>query len=292
MGVHCQIYLERPPEGVYRPGYAVGGVVKYAINEDTPYRDITVSLLGKGDCDWSEGAGDSHTEEERLVKKGVYSHPFRFELPSNIPPSYKDHYCSITYCVKLAFERKGLFKFNKTFRTKIPVVSFVDVTLPREPVICGERKTFSSLLRREDDFIHVKATLKNPSLAPGDTAELHIEVKNNSSKTIRTIKTHLIQELKYIASSGEIDSNPETRRNGICSRKNDSQFYECVSNTRSFVTVVPLVIGEAGATDAKGPKKEFVLNPERLRDDLPPSYWEVMHEDKETERKSPNLRDK
>lgn len=218
MGVICQIYLQRPPDGKYRPGSVVSGTVKYVIDKDTTYKDITVSLIGKGKCSWSESRTDGKTDDTytgtedlvsihtKLLQKkvnlvtlpaGAYSHPFHFIFPSNIPASYKDNVCTIQYQVVLKFERPGLLNFTKTFRTELPVVSTVISTLPEGPIVYGLKKTLFQFFSNQKSIINLKATLAKSLVMPGEHGKLDFEVENNSNVTVTGLKIELMEYLTF-----------------------------------------------------------------------------------------------
>ncbi|GBP60108.1 Arrestin domain-containing protein 2 [Eumeta japonica] len=337
MGVLCQIHLAKPAGGVYKPGSAVNGVVKYTITEDTHYKDITVCLRGEGYCSWSEGTGDSKstfygyeeyvnvansllenkTEDGVLVEAGVYDRPFRFEIPRNAPPSYNDYDCTIVYFVKLTFEKKGLFKFAKIFRTEIPVANFVTATLPREPMVYGAHKTLISLSGKS--HVNMKAIVKKSTLQPGETAELDIEVANESGTKISAIETQLVQEVTYMSDCGNTyshfvpvkranhDTEPVKERHtaNLNSRIRIPEGHSSIQNSKvlmreyklrvkaklpfpytNLILDIPVEIGDFELKqDDDDMESKPRYNLELLCHDAPPSYWKVMQEDKEVEHK-------
>ncbi|GBP60110.1 hypothetical protein EVAR_31371_1 [Eumeta japonica] len=297
-GLGSKLERGRPPKGVYRPESVVSGAVKFAIDKDTSYRDITVCLQGKGFCYWSQDTGnstnfysgheeyvnvnksllDNQTGEAVLVKKGQYSYPFRFDLPPHIP-----------------------------------IVGLSDVTSYLEPIICGERKSLAGIVRCGDGFINVKVIAKNPLLTSGDTAVLDIEVKNSTNTKIKAIKTQLIQNITQISDCGRrncysipvkdanneigsIDEKVTTslistvqipeRLISLCCKIVVMEYnlrvkFKLPFPHKSFVIAVPVVVREANTTTVAEAVAEDTTEPKTLADVPPPPYWEVMLEDQQ-----------
>lgn len=224
MGVICQIFLQRPPDGIYKPGSLVTGTVKYIIDKETIFKGIVVSLIGEGKCSWSESRTDGKTDdnycgtegifsimklcnmklENTTLSPGQYSSPFKFLLPKGIPPSYEDSYSNITYNIISKLERPGLFKLTKTFKAEIPVVCTVTPTLPKEPITYGLQKSvyqFFSGKRR--GVINIKATIKQSLIAAGENAVIAFTIENKSKIKTLGILICLVETLTYTANSGE-----------------------------------------------------------------------------------------
>lgn len=326
MGVICQIYLQKPPDGKYRPGSVVSGTVKYAIDKDTVYKDITISLIGKGKCSWSESRTDGKTEDtyqgtEKLVSiqntlldtkldsaclnAGVYSHPFQFLLPNNIPPSYKDYYCLISYQIILKFERPGLFNFAKTFKTDVPVVSAFVSSIPEEPTIYELRKSLFQLFSSKKSVVYLKATVKKLSVVASETVAIDFEIDNRSKIIVTCIKVVLVERVTYKANCGNAKWSEKEIKN--CKVESDrigpggAKISMALPTTLGLMSIqnskvlsrdyrmkvilrlpmphidasldIPIIIGDK--------REEVELAQEVLEpipNDPPPSYWEVMAE--------------
>ncbi|GBP27332.1 Arrestin domain-containing protein 17 [Eumeta japonica] len=306
------------------------------VDEDARYSDIVVCLRGKGRCNWTEGSGNSKKEytgtedyvnisesliekkvedEEVAVGAGVYSRPFRFPIPTDVPGSYHDSVYKIVYYVKLTFKRKGLFNFNKTFRTIIPLENTtVKSVLSAGPVVHGAQKSLMGLFGRDKNLINIKAVIQKSTLAPGETAQLDVEITNTTNVEISTVRTKLFNKVVRIANCGQKNTHyrnveETTGDTGAVKERSTLGFsrsieipyghhtiqYSKILEREYFVKIkakipfphinlvlqVPLLIGDVEEEDAKKTEEdESFQDVDSLSEDLPPSYWEVMQEDK------------
>lgn len=229
MGVHCKIIVQNPREGVYRPGDTVNGVLEYAIDEPTEYKDITVSLIGKGKFHVSKGSGKNkrhyYGKEEYInitinvlnkrpgetvtLPFGNYTFPFEFRLPGDIPSSYSNNsnyvsgyagQYSITYTIKAQFEKPSLFSFKTSCEKELVIYGYVNPVAPDGPIIAGIEKGITylnplSLLSDRKEVIHLKSTLEKSYLTPGEAAHLSYEIHNDTDIDVNAITTHLQQRL-------------------------------------------------------------------------------------------------
>lgn len=228
MGVTCQILISKSREGVYRPGDSVEGVVKYAIDEPTEYKDVSLSLLGQGKVSWSEDESNYYNAEnyiqfhdnitnkrpeQIIILHGVYEHPFNFYIPDSIPTTFKDPVGSIIYFIQLKFVRPNLFSFNKIFTAQIPVYGSVDLLNPdgrpfsEEPTIFGLEKTVPALLPTRKPVIKMKAQIEKTRLTPGENAHLTCEVVNQSYVDVTGVKAELYCYTAYTANCGRTRKN-------------------------------------------------------------------------------------
>ncbi|GBP27329.1 Arrestin domain-containing protein 3 [Eumeta japonica] len=332
MGVFCQILLEKPAGGVYRAGGVVSGAVKYAVDEDVRFKDVIVRLRGAGSCMWTEGGGNSQAtycgsedyvcggrsllenraNDETVIERGSYLHPFRFVLPSNIPPTYRDSYCKILYEIKLTFERKSLFHFNKNFHIEIPVAGVLHMTLPGEPIIYAAQKSLMTFFNNNNSLIKMKVTIKKSILAPGEMAELHVEIQNNSDTKIFGLETQLSYSVTHICDSGYKRQRTYEVRGAKSETRGVKE--KCTSNLTTAVQIpkghftvqhsrivqrqyklqvkakipfphfnllldIPVLIGDAGVEEAEE-MKEGLSYAEAAAAGAPPSCWQVMQEDR------------
>lgn len=192
MGVACQILIHKKKEGVHKGGQAVTGIVRYAIDKPTEYKAVTLSLLGTGKCSWTECRGNNVYEtftglefyiiihKDLLNKKtetatidiGSYEYPFTFQLPEDLPSSFKNDTCTIAYHIQVKFEKSTFFSINKTFTTEIPVYGLME-PIVEGPVTFGLDKTLMTL-SAEIPMINLKAQMLKTILTPGENAHLSI----------------------------------------------------------------------------------------------------------------------
>ncbi|CAG9785807.1 unnamed protein product [Diatraea saccharalis] len=233
MAVHCQFSVNEPRCKVFTPGSAICGTMRYEFDEETIVRKISVSLEGFGRLQVNEGVGYGYNEDsvsdcnledifysEDIIDfsaegtpylTGQYGTTFNFWLPENIPPSL--HYCTndlnlgifceITYFLRIRFHVGGFAEFQKTFEKEIKVAPSVMPRLPTLPMVYGEKKTFFHLCKR-NNFIYLKACVKNSIINPGQRVQICYEVENQSSTTVQAIKIKLVE--MYMFSLNENDT--------------------------------------------------------------------------------------
>lgn len=220
MGLKCQIILEKPLEGAFRPGDSVIGTVEFSLDKDSQFENITLSLKGRSRCWWKEkhrpesGSKSSFNGEENLVSidfnllsnpigfvpAGTHITPFCFTLPKNLPPSftYEGHNCraSVAYIVRTKFVYSAFFSFPARFFVDVPIINSIVPTLPQEPVVYGLHDTLSKKFgvngNRDMDL---KVTIAKSLISPGENAELCLEVYNNTKYSIPKMKICLFQIL-------------------------------------------------------------------------------------------------
>ncbi|KAL0881177.1 hypothetical protein ABMA27_002289 [Loxostege sticticalis] len=223
MGVHCEINLFKPQDGAFTPGSTVSGIIKYAVDEETVFNKITLSLKGNGLLilsDERRRRRDNrihtyrnsekyvdienvlhHSDKSVPVPIGAYEFPFNFTLPQCIPPSLKYYTrnvsyvirCNIKYYISIKFERPGLFKFAKKMKKEITVVSGIKPRLPMEPTIYGEQKKLFQLFTRKPSIVNIKANIESCVIAPGRTVQLNYEVFNQTNLNLKGVETKLVE---------------------------------------------------------------------------------------------------
>lgn len=234
MGVMCQILLQRPPEGYWKPSSSVTGVIKYAIDEPTEFSGITISLIGKGNCHWTErkaGKVGTHRHSQMngevhhyrgnedffniktnvlnknegeivIIKPGSYEFEFSFIFPNDLPPTYKDVHSKISYGVVAKFKRPGLFQFNKRFYVETVLGGSFQPVLPQEPIMYGLDKSLFTLFSSRKSVINLKAEIEKSFLRAGDSAKLSFVVTNHSKVVIPSIQIELLSVTTYTSTSG------------------------------------------------------------------------------------------
>ncbi|XP_022814823.1 uncharacterized protein LOC111348443 [Spodoptera litura] len=214
MGVMCQILIDRTEDGVLKAGGLVTGRLKYFIDKLTQYRRITMCLLGKGKCTWSERRGKTtkyysnseeytnqivnlyvDTNKQELIS-GAFEYPFQFLLPIDIPPSFKDNTCYIRYKITVTFVKANTMKSKKAFDVEIPVTSYVNPCSLEPMMFCLRKKIFSFTPFNK---IEVKGEISKTCITPGHNFQMTLTVNNETNQEI-FIKTELVSRLTYIAS--------------------------------------------------------------------------------------------
>lgn len=226
MGVFSQIIIKRPIEGFHRPGSKVNGVIKYAIDEPTEYKDIVLSFIGKGQCKWTVSSGNGKKsqsttfigteqyfsekinfiegqEKTVTLKPGSFGFPFEFSLPFECPSSYKDDTCTIKYEIQLKFVKPSFFSINKTFNEEVIVQSYVIPPRFEGKAVFGLEKNLLKLFSSKDHKINLKTSISNKIFSAGETAELEFAVTNDTDVRLTSLRTELIENIVYTSKSGE-----------------------------------------------------------------------------------------
>ncbi|XP_013180548.1 PREDICTED: uncharacterized protein LOC106127105 [Papilio xuthus] len=326
MGIFCEINLHKSNDGVFIAGSKVHGVIRYAVDVETTFSQISVSLKGRGILSIKRKHSDKSKEvthccsevyldlkdvvtvsEKNIVPAGSYDIPFTFELPENIPATFRHassnmQYaisCNIRYMIRIKFKRPGFLKFAKTYKKEIEVESGITPRLPLEPIVYGKQKKISQLFSRKSNTINIKAGVAKSVLAPGDTLDLEYEVRNDSEVTVRAVETKIVEVLKFTTKTKTVKMSldvPHAESKAGSVKCGESQTMRLLlsvpPDTRSLdfsglvardyfvqmtvelpfphfncVLLMPLQVGQDG--------RGYAFTP-------PPAYWEVMlHEDKD-----------
>lgn len=229
MGVFAQILINRPRRG-HRAGTPVTGVVRYIVDEPGRYKDIILSLIGKGKCEWSERHGkttvyysgkevftEQHLsihqkgpEDAFILPIGTYERPFTFVLPNNIPSSFKNKTCTIAYKLVLKFERPGFFSIHKKFHTEIKVIGDVHPIKPDGITVTELDKTLFTPFKKRKNLINLQAETPNSVFRPGEGVVVNYKVTNNTDIIIPTVKAELVCKNTYIANCGNKKKSTKT----------------------------------------------------------------------------------
>lgn len=226
MGVYCEINLFKPADGAFVPGSTVSGIIKYAVDQETVFNKITMSLKGNGqlritDKRRKRKTGNMsvyrnseqyidienivHNNDKAPVAIGAYEIPFCFTLPQNLPPSL-DYFksdvryrirCNIKYYISMVFERPGLFKLNKKMKKEITVVSGIKPRLPMEPTMLAEQKKLFKPFSRKPNIVNIKANIENCVIAPGGNVRLNYEIFNHTTLNLKGVETKLVETYTF-----------------------------------------------------------------------------------------------
>lgn len=224
MGVHCEINLLKPPDGVFVPGAKIAGVIKYAFDEETTIKGIIVSLKGSGYL----RIRDTHKNkknrkvtyrnresyvdidnviqnDEKVFPIGLYETRFSFRIPANLPPTLKyfkqipfyNIHCVIGYYVRIKFERPGMFKVNKHFKKDITFASGITPRYPTTPTIYGEQKKLFHLFSWKTSVVNMKTNVKSCVIPHGGKIELDYEVINDSGVKVKAVEFKLVETYTF-----------------------------------------------------------------------------------------------
>ncbi|CAH2077233.1 unnamed protein product, partial [Iphiclides podalirius] len=232
MSLFCEINLFKSYKEVFVAGSTVKGVIRYAVNQETIFNQITVSLKGKGLLSLKRKRNDKskevtywdsedyldisneivEPEEQLVISAGSYEIPFSFNLPHNIPSSF--HYsssdinhdvsCSIRYNVSIKFQRPGWWKFDKKYKKEIQIDSGITPRLPLEPAVHGKEKKLSRLFARKNSVVNIKACVAKSVVVPGDRVELEYEVQNDTNVKVNAVETKIVEVMTFRTKSTKV----------------------------------------------------------------------------------------
>lgn len=264
MWAHCQIHVEKPPGGPFKPGDVITGYIDYPLQKNAEFNNVILSLKGRSKCYWKDkkktnnGDKTKFNGEEDLVsinlnmlndgddeiKAGLHSFPFSFTLPNNIPPSFKDdgdnYHASIEYIIraKFIFSRKlfPVFSFPLRFYENVTVVNPIVLTKPLESVTYGLHdelsKKFGAVVDTNQDF-DLKVTLAKSVITPGENLDLYLQVYNNTKHSVGKIYINLFQNLTLTDDSRNTNIiSKEIKDSRMKTKKIGKEQY-----TRSFHTI-------------------------------------------------------
>lgn len=334
MGIHCEINLFKTSDGVYKPGSIVSGIIKYAVDEDTIFEKITVSLKGKGHVmiqdlrrtrrDKSPNtyrSDEDYVDMDNVVLNndkgvplsiGLYETGFNFKLPYEIPSSLMYHNrnasyrvrCQIFYYVRIKFERAGFMNFDKKFKKELTVISRIKPKLPKEPLIYGEQSKLFQLFKSKNSIVNIKANIGNSVIRPGGKVEIDYELFNDTNLVLSGVETKVI-EVYTFKSKAEMTSDVENTESKTGPVKSDEKQIERVSiqvpsdkSTLQFARIASRDYFVCITADLPFPHRNVVLkipleigeeiqmteSEQNEPNDPPPSYWEVMGEEKKEKR--------
>ncbi|KAK3592256.1 hypothetical protein CHS0354_032950 [Potamilus streckersoni] len=209
--------------GVYVPGQTVDGHVKVSVTDSTKIEEINLQWLGHAIVSWSEGTGDdstSYSDKETyfdtkmllLEKKpyqhknlkllpGVYMYPFGFQLPLDIPNSYRGFSGFVNYEVTVTVVRPWAFNVSK--RVPFTVISHLDLnTLPYANTI-GIAEDEKTVKRCFGSSGPIRATITTDRLGyvPGEDIVFTAEIHNRSDTDLRPCQAALSMNVCYHAYS-------------------------------------------------------------------------------------------
>ncbi|CAB3235191.1 unnamed protein product [Arctia plantaginis] len=206
MVIKCQILLRPTHNNIYTSGQMVPGTLRYSIDQPTIFKSITIFFTGKL-------KGKKTKEESRhLIKKedlvfmhenvlqerhvylntGEYEHAFIFQLPEELPSTYRSKMCTISYKILVEFKRPGLFHSNRLVNIEIPVYGTVKPSL--------EHRTNFSLTKTPfltKKNMHAEVKIEKVVFTAGDIIKLNFRINNETNFAINGIITKLMAVTTY-----------------------------------------------------------------------------------------------
>ncbi|XP_061729724.1 arrestin domain-containing protein 2-like [Cydia pomonella] len=271
------------------------------------------------------------SDETITLPVGAYEFRFEFIMPYDIPSSFEDKHSNITYQVKAKFEKPSFFSLTRRFEKQITIYGNVNPSTPVESVTYGLQKKLFRLFSSTDHIVDLKVRISKSFLTPGENATLDLSVINDSDTEIPYLTTELCSRTTYIAEgmfSNKTKVVDKTIGGCTCTTPPvlayktanfasvvptpphlysiqhckiiSKEFYIRVNihlpfPHRNATSVIPVVIGEGHYGDCSGIvelEDNFETGLEATISDPPPSYWEVMNEDKSQDESGLTSKDK
>ncbi|XP_047991747.1 uncharacterized protein LOC125230589 [Leguminivora glycinivorella] len=216
MGIHCDINLRKPTNGNFVTGGTVSGAARYALDEETVYTKISISINGRGYLEVLNGRKKGEADglikdEEKYLKEEIiilddnngqglpidtYDTQFNFQLPLDIPPTTDFVKTSGSYTVRCKIIYYIEFKFEcpdgcQLFSSTISVIPGVNPKISAEPRIYDKQRKLIQLLR--DSFVTLKATINNPVVTSCNKADLEYEIFNDTNVNFKCVESKLVE---------------------------------------------------------------------------------------------------
>ncbi|XP_038217833.1 uncharacterized protein LOC119836530 [Zerene cesonia] len=248
--------------------------------------------------------GDQHGT---TLNAGSYNAPFKFVIPEKVPPStrasrregnYRLKY-KIAYFVSMKFERPGFMAFPKRFRKEIQVKSDITPTLPREPLTYGEQKKLFHPFSSTDSIVHIKSTILDSVVKAGDILHFEYEVSNKSHLAILAMQTKIVEMItpkkrrKHITFKHDMPGTDAKQRR-IEVGETPQLFVDikipadaltidtCELATRKYGICITAILPLPHLNLQLLIPIEVLMKRDTVirENDAPPSYWDVMREEK------------
>ena len=206
---------------VYYSGSEITGVLKVGVAEaKTNYKNIQISLKGKGVVKWTQNTSDtgvvvwtsdeSYTDQRIEVwnknqtadakfPPGTYEYPFSFKLPDRCPSSFERDKGSIKYYLEAQIASTTPFS-DHSVKLGVRVCNLVDISREELQVSVEKvRQKEIGFWKFKAGDIHFTATLPRTGYSVGgsDSIPLRVFTENRSSRGV-TMKAAVVQNINYV----------------------------------------------------------------------------------------------
>ena len=198
--------------GIYNPGSAIEGCVVLELSATQNFKCITIAISGEAHAEWpgnhstenvvtNIGSGirllgnDRDTEQ---LSGGRHRFPFSFQLPSNLPSSYKGKihhplgsgYCGgcIEYLLTATLSRPWKFK-----RHVVKTVTIKDIVRISTAVSSSSWRA----VERTCGPVRIRIRTDRGGYYPGESLALTVNIKNNGNRRIIAMQAGLMQSVIY-----------------------------------------------------------------------------------------------
>ena len=210
-----------PEHKVHPTGVPLTGSVIVETTKTEDYKEIKVSLKGKGEVEWKEwvGAGDERREEEYDEKEkflskevvvwkkskspdgcfpaGEHRFSFQFDIPVGTPSSFKSDVGEIRYHIKAKIDQPG--KDDKVKQT-VKIADFVDANESslQNPVRKEKTKEIGFLCCAAGSVNYTLEVPRTGYNVKGDSIQILVNIENGSSREV-VMDAKLFKNIAYTA---------------------------------------------------------------------------------------------
>ncbi|KAL0821296.1 hypothetical protein ABMA28_005895 [Loxostege sticticalis] len=215
---YCSVNLNSDSTGSFYAGDIVTGSVYLKFKNRQKIESIEFTVVGTSKAQWTRPRPTMphikiYSEKKKLlhimvelfedfkgktIEPGVYTYPFHFALPSDLPSTFESGFAKVHYCIKI--KSKGVCNHKKI----VPFVVFGNVNLNHieeylEPSTFKFHKTCwnSNYL---SFFVKTYTGFASKQLVP-----FEVTVKNDRKVKILKLCVSLIQKLRYTVTEGYAD---------------------------------------------------------------------------------------
>ena len=206
---------------MFYSGSKISGVVRVGVADaKSNYKQIQISLKGKGVVKWTQNKSDTGvivwTADESYIDQrievwnrnqtedgkfppGTYDYPFTFVLPERCPSSFERQKGSIKYYLEAEIASTTPFS-DHSVKQDFKVCNLVDISRGdlQSPVEKVQQKEIGFWKFKAGD-VQITATLPRTgySVSGPDSIPLRVFVENRSSRSL-TMKAAVVQNINYV----------------------------------------------------------------------------------------------
>ncbi|XP_046966662.1 uncharacterized protein LOC124534719 [Vanessa cardui] len=209
----CKIALHNPSGGVFYTNDIVTGFVILDVREDFEVKQIDFKVKGISKASWTRSSPTApfirkYSEKREvfsvtvdvfgdlkgtIIESGIFTRPFNFFLPPDLPSSYEDSIAKVYYKIKISC--KSFFKTvcTLTVTNKVDLNNFDEYKAPVSYEMIkkvGKYGNFSMLFKTYKAF------------AARQLIPFEAILSNEPQIKVRKIKVYLIKKMEYNVSSG------------------------------------------------------------------------------------------
>ncbi|KAJ0174976.1 hypothetical protein K1T71_009117 [Dendrolimus kikuchii] len=214
---NCVVNLNSDSTGSFYTGDIVTGTVVLEFEKEENIESLDFEVYGVSKAQWSRAKPTIpyikiYSEKTKIlsikinnvfndiiagkrIKPGIYSYPFHFALPVDLPSSFHSSIAKVHYSIRI--KSKPFYKIRKT----VPFTVLGNVNLNHiEDYLVSSTYEFEKTFRNSG-LLHITVRTYT-GFASKQTVPIEIAIHNEKKIKIQKINISLIQKLKYTVSKG------------------------------------------------------------------------------------------